>query len=253
MLAVSFLLTGCSGDYKDNYIEMYPTLLDDSLGEWKVVDEREVEVEDRSVSVSEDEPIPTYTFLKWNLEYKDSNGEIQTFNIDNLTSVEEGLIDGAFQKLNDEMDNKMSEGMETVVEDPYIHFGELKDKDFHKQYQDIQKLYGDALLLNKVTIENVFKGRPIYTSITFNPEELDNMTGKQYEQYVEREIDRLLEEIPYLNAYVRIETENEDEDIYRFFIQGTEVKIEEDFIPSSDFVDALKEQFSKYAVLKHEE
>lgn len=263
ILAVSFLLTGCTDDYQDDYTKTYDKLLDETLGEWEVIGEHEIEVIDKPFYVSEDKydrwvfrygsleekpfHVPTYTYMKWRLEYSDTYGEKYTFDMYNMMPIEEVLIDGAFKKLDDQFNKKESKGIYYTMEDLYIRFGVLKDDDFTEQYKDIQKLYGETLDIKNLQIENAFKGKPTFVRVHFDYEEMD-MSETQFEQFTNKEIEKLVQEIPYLNAEIRIESKNED--VERFFIQGKEVKPEKKY---TRYDVVLKEYFPEYKILKHKE
>ncbi|GGA60170.1 hypothetical protein [Ornithinibacillus halotolerans] len=264
LLFVGYLL-GKKEDYTEDYPKIYKGFLDEHIGDWEVIDEREVEIiykpfystertfnrNKRKYLHSEDKPffVPTYTYIKWGIEYVDDDGDHYDFVLSNMLPIEENLIDAVFEKLTEEMEEIKSEGMGIVIQDPYIRFGDLTGEDQQDQFAEIKNLYGDTLNLSKVGIDNAFAETPIYAIINFNYDEMNSMTENEFHQYVEQEMDALLELIPSLNASVIVDMGNEN---YQstYLLQGKSVETVDKYVSSYDYNKFIKEKFPEFGVLK---
>lgn len=264
---MTFLLTGCDYDLTEDYTKTNKEMLDNFLGEWEVVNERKAEVLYQPWYVSDykferwlynygpaghyRKPfyVPTRTFLNWDLSYKDANGEIQEFSMSNLDSIEKTLIYEFLNKIERELNNEFSKEIYTTIEDPYLIMGGLKEEYFTENFNKIEKLYGDKLYLKNANLETTFEGTPIFAIIVFDYKDFKNMNDNEFNEFVNNEIDRLLEKSPYLNASVEIYTK--EERIGRNFIQGKELE-KPKYTGSNSYKIELKKYFQDYRILEAE-
>ncbi|WP_077212337.1 hypothetical protein [Bacillus dakarensis] len=263
-------LAGCGKSYDEDFTETYKDVLDEMLGQWKVVEEREVEGMYKPFYVSErkytrwklkyltspDKPfyVPTVRYLGWELEYTDAYGEKHSVTIYNDYPIQEDLIADVFNKLTDDFERKVYEDLFVSVEDPYLRVGDLEREYFTKHYDTIKKLYGDKILLQNAKVEDVFEGTPIYARIKFNKENFQHLTDAQFNQLIDVELKELLAEIPFLNAHVSIINEYSEEMFTaRHFIQGKELEVDKDYLGDQFLRITLKKHFPEYQVLEPKE
>ena len=101
-------------------------------------------------------------------------------------------------------------------------------------------------------MEEVFKETPVFANISFSSDSQEkNLTESQFNQYVDNEINQLLEDIPYLNALVSIHNEkSEDKYSSRVFIQGKEVKDTNRNVSEYPYTLMLNKKFPTFNVLE---
>jgi hypothetical protein len=224
-LMAATLLVGCEKTYKEDYTVSYKELLDYTLGDWKVVDTRQVTYEASTLGDS------TEHFTAWEIQYFDSNAKTQILEIgNNYNNL--SVLRRFDRSLNARFEQELLKALPDLPETKMhlrdtMQISTAQEMAYAKDPDLVFKKYKDILKLKDFTFQQVFENSPYYLTLQYEFPDKGNGYQEANEKQLkvmEEATNKIIDLIPNVNLIYHMWGDGAN---WFYYIDGKQIDLNE--------------------------